>query len=95
MCTNRYLFHRTALHKCGKDNNYRILWITAQEFQQPAIQTKIVQSFGGFFHPIKVRQPIGRKDSKQTVIQTSKRLDSFFYEAAQNFEVVSNIPKGN
>jgi hypothetical protein len=27
----------------------------------------------------------------QTVIQTSRRLDSFLYEAAQNFEVFSNI----
>jgi hypothetical protein len=34
-----------------------------------------------------VGQPIGRKDSKQTVIPTSRRLDSFFYEAAQNFEI--------
>jgi hypothetical protein len=29
-----------------------------------------------------VRQPIGRKDSKQTLIPTSRRLDSFLYEAA-------------
>jgi hypothetical protein len=56
----------------------------SEEFQHPAIQTKIVQSFGGFFHQIK-----GRKDSLQTVILTSRRLD--LYEAAQNFEVVSNI----
>jgi hypothetical protein len=27
----------------------------------------------------------------QTVIQTSKRLDSFLHEAAKNFEVFSNI----
>jgi len=27
----------------------------------------------------------------QAVIQTSKRLDSFLNEAAQNFEVLSNI----
>jgi hypothetical protein len=49
------------------------------------------QSFGGFFHQMKVRKPIGRKDSIQTVILTSRRLDSFLYEAAQNFEVISNI----
>ncbi len=36
-------------------------------------------------------QPIGIKDSKQTVIPTSRRLDSFLYEAAQNFELFSNI----
>jgi hypothetical protein len=28
--------------------------------------------------------------SAPAVIRTSRRLDSFFYEAAQNFEVVSN-----
>jgi hypothetical protein len=64
-----------------------------EEFQHPAIQTKIVQPFGGFFHQIKVSQPRGRKDSIQTVIRTSRRLDSFLYEAAQNFEVFSNIQK--
>jgi hypothetical protein len=32
-----------------------------EEFQHPTIQTKIVQHFGGFFHRLKVRQPIGRK----------------------------------
>jgi hypothetical protein len=64
-----------------------------EEFQHPAIQTKIVQPLGGFFHQIKVRQLIGRKDSIQTVIRTSRRLDSFLYEAAQDFEVFSNIQK--
>ncbi len=58
-----------------------------EEYQHPAIQTKIVQSFSEFFQQIKVRQPIGRKDSLQTVIRTSRRFDSFLYEAAQNFEV--------
>jgi hypothetical protein len=31
----------------------------------------------------------------QTVIQISKRLDSFLYEMAQNFEIFSNIQKVN
>jgi hypothetical protein len=53
-----------------------------EENQQPAIQTKIAQPFGGFFQQIKVRQPIGRKYSLQTMIPTSRRLDSFLYEAA-------------
>jgi hypothetical protein len=61
--------------------------LVSKEFQHPAIQTKIEQHFGGFFHQIKVRQPIGRKDSMQIVIRTSGRLDSFLHEAAQNFEV--------
>jgi hypothetical protein len=62
-----------------------------EEFQHLAIQTKIVQQISGFFHQIKVSQPRGRKDSIQTVIQTSMRLDSILYQAAQNFEVFSNI----
>jgi hypothetical protein len=62
-----------------------------EENQQSASQTKIEQHFGGFFQQIKVRQPIGRKDCKRTVIPTSGRLDSFLYEAAQNFALFSNI----
>jgi hypothetical protein len=44
-----------------------------------------------FFHQIKVRQPIGRKDSIQTVCRRMRRLDAFLYLAAQNFELFSNI----
>jgi hypothetical protein len=54
------------------------LWLVRRifvEFQHPAIQTKIVHHCGGFFHEIIVRQPIGRKDSVQTMIGTSRRLD--------------------
>jgi hypothetical protein len=50
------------------------------EFQHPAIQSKIEQRFGGFFHQIKVHQPIGRQDSIQTMIRTSRRMDSFLHE---------------
>ncbi len=50
----------------------------SKEFQHPAIQTEIDQHFCGFFHQIKVCQPIGRQDSMQTVIQTSRRLDFIF-----------------
>jgi hypothetical protein len=67
------------------------LQLVSKEFHHSAIQTKIEQNFGGFFHQIKVRQPIGRQDSMQTVIRTSKRLDSFLHEAALNFEVFENI----
>ncbi len=63
----------------------------SKEFQHPAIQTNKEQHFGGFFHQIKVRQPMGRQDSMPTGIRTSGRLDSFLHEAAQNFEVLSNI----
>jgi hypothetical protein len=34
-----------------------------EELQHLAIQTKIVQPFGGFVQEIKERQPIGKKDS--------------------------------
>jgi hypothetical protein len=40
------------------------LQLVCKEFHHSAIQTKIEESFGGFFHQIKVRQPIGRKTSK-------------------------------
>jgi hypothetical protein len=35
---------------------------------------------------ILLRQPIGGQDSMQTVIRTSRRLDSILREAAQNLE---------
>ena len=66
-----------------------------EENQQTAIQTKIEQHFSGFFLQIKVQQPIGRKESKQTGIPTSRRLDSLLSEAAQNFELFSNIQDQN
>jgi hypothetical protein len=37
-----------------------------EEFQHLAIQTKVVQHFGEYFHQLKVRQPRGRTDSIQT-----------------------------
>ncbi len=99
MCTNRDLFCLTVLEKCGRVNNsswdYGLGSRIFEEDQQSAIQTEIELNFGGFFQQIKVRQPIGRKDSKQTVIPTSRRLDSFLYEAAQNFELFSNIQDQN
>jgi hypothetical protein len=35
------------------------LRLVSKELQHPKIQTKIEQHFGGFFHQIKVCQPIG------------------------------------
>jgi hypothetical protein len=63
------------------------LRLVSKEFHPSAIQTKIELYFGGFFHQMKVCQPTGRQDFMQTVIRTSRRLDSFLHEAAQNFEV--------
>jgi hypothetical protein len=63
------------------------LWLESEKLQHSAIQTKIEQHFGGFFHQIKVCQPIGRKDFNANRDPNCKRLDLFLHEAAQNFEV--------
>ncbi len=93
MGTNRDLFRRTALQKCGRFNrinncswDYGLCVEYLKKNQQSAIQNKIEEHFVRFFQQIKVRQPNGRKDSKQTIIPTSRRLDSFLYKAAQNFD---------
>jgi len=65
------------------------LRLLSKDFQNSAIQTKIEQHF---FHQIKVRQPKGRQDSMQTMIRTSRRLNSLF---TQNFEIFSNIQERN
>jgi hypothetical protein len=61
----------------------------------PQSKPKLSITLADFFNKIKGRQSIGRKDSKQTVIQTSRRLDLFLYEAAQIFELFSNIQDQN
>jgi hypothetical protein len=58
-----------------------------EEFQDPTIQTKIVQYFGEMLQQIKVRKPIERKDSIQAVCLRLKRLEALLYLAAQNFEL--------
>jgi hypothetical protein len=90
MCSNAILPNRAPKMR-ERHQLFFGLRLVNKEFQHPAIQTKTEQHFGGFFHQIKVRQPIGRQDSMQTVIQTSGRLDSYLHEVAQNFEVFSNI----
>jgi hypothetical protein len=67
------------------------LRLACKKYHHSAIRTKIELHFGGFFHQIKVRQPIGSQDSMQTVNRTSRRLDSVLHEAAQIFELFSNI----
>ncbi len=70
------LFRRTMLQKFGRVNNcswdYSLESRIFEENQQSAIQTEIELNFCGFFQQIKVRQPIGRKDSIQTMIPTSR-----------------------
>jgi hypothetical protein len=91
MCSNRDFPPNWAQKMRERHQLFFGLRLLSKEFQHPAIQTKIEQHFGGFFHQVKVHQPIGRQDSMQTMIRTSRRLDSFLHEAAQNFEVFSNI----
>jgi hypothetical protein len=67
------------------------LRLACKIFHHSTTQTKIELHFGRFFHQMKVRQPIGRQDSMQTVNRTSRRLDSFLNEVAQNLELLSNI----
>jgi hypothetical protein len=67
------------------------LRLAGKKFHHSATRTKIELPYGGFFHQMKVRQPIGRQDSMQTVNRTNRSLDSFLHEAAQNFELLSNI----
>jgi hypothetical protein len=56
------------------------LRLESEELHHSAIRTKKELDFGGFFHQVTVRQPTGRQDSMQTVIRTSRRLDSFCME---------------
>jgi hypothetical protein len=42
------------------------LLLACKKFHHSATQTKRELYFGGFFHQMKVRQPIGRQDSMQT-----------------------------
>jgi hypothetical protein len=41
------------------------LWLVSKEFHHSAIQIKIEQNFGGFFHQIKVRQPANKKTGSE------------------------------
>jgi hypothetical protein len=79
MCSSRDLFRQTVLHKCGRDINQLFF-----AFRNPN------QNRAALWRIFSVRQPIGKQGSMQTV-KTSRRLDSLLHEAAQNFELLSNI----
>ncbi len=64
------------------------LQLESEELHHSAIRTKNELDFGGFFHQVPMRQPIGRQDSMQTVKRTSRRLDSFLHGVAHNFELL-------
>jgi hypothetical protein len=57
-----------------------------EEFQHPAIQTKIVQHLDGFFYQLKVCQPIGKKNSIQAICQQMRSLEEFLYFTAKDLE---------
>ncbi len=81
MCSNRDFSAEQCYKNMGERHQLLFgLRLVSKEFQHPAIQTKIEQHCGGFFQRIKVRQPIGKQNSMQTVIRTSIRLDSFLYD---------------
>jgi hypothetical protein len=54
------------------------LQLVSKQFQHPIIQTKIEQHFGRYFHQIKVRQPIGRQDSMQTMVPRKQEVEFIF-----------------
>jgi hypothetical protein len=88
MCSSRDLFRQTVLHKCGRDINYSLdcgSQVKHLSFRNPN------QNRAALWQIFSVRQPIGKQGSIQTVNRTSRRLDSFLHEAAQNFELLSNI----
>jgi hypothetical protein len=90
MCSNRDLFRRATKMR-ERHQLFFGFRLASKEVHHSAIQTKIEVHFGGFFHQMKMRQSIARHDSMQTMIRTSRRLESFLHEAAQNFKVFSTI----
>jgi hypothetical protein len=88
MCSSRDPFCQTVLHKCGKDINCSLdcgSQVKNSSFRKPK------QNRAALWRIFSVREPIGKQGSMQTVNRTSRRLDSFLHEAAQNFELLSNI----
>jgi hypothetical protein len=67
MGINRNLFINRAPKRRESQQLFfegRLVCRIFEEFQYPAIQTKIVEHLGGFFHQIKVCQPIGRRPER-------------------------------
>jgi hypothetical protein len=61
MCSNRDIFRRTMLQKCGRAINCSWDCGVCTKFHHSAIQTKIEVYFGGFFHQICNIAPANRK----------------------------------
>jgi hypothetical protein len=88
MCSSRDLFRQTVLHKCGRDITCSLdcgSQVKNSSFCNPN------QNRAAHWQIFSVRQPIGKQGFMQTMNRTSRRLDSFLHEAAQNFELLSNM----
>ncbi len=69
-------------------------WNTSNNLYSRAVIKRTIFVFPAFLkHSLAVRQKRSRFVPKQTVIRTSRRLNSFLSEVAQNFEVFSKIQK--
>jgi hypothetical protein len=88
MSSSRDLFRQTVLHKCGRDINCSL---DCGSQVKKFISRNPNQKRAALWRIFSVHQPIGKQGSMQTVKRTSRRLDSFLHEAAQNFELLSNI----
>jgi hypothetical protein len=88
MCSNWDLFRQTRAPKMRKRHQLFFgLQLVSKEFQHPAIQTKIEQHYGGFFHQIKV--PVERQDCMQTVIKTSRRFFKYSRVKLKNHKPIA------
>ncbi len=81
VCAQTTIFSAEPCYKMWESQQLllglRLVKRICEETQQSAIQTKIEHHFGGFFQQMKGRQPIGRKDSKQTVLPINSTSFSF------------------
>ena len=77
-------FRQTVFHKCGRG-----IYCSLGSGLQPSFRNPHLNRapLWWIFYQITERQPIGRQDSMQTVIRTSRRLDTFLHKEAQNFEL--------
>jgi hypothetical protein len=86
ICSSRDLFRQTVFHKCGRDINCSLDF--GSQVKNSSFRN-LNQNRAALWRVFPVRQPIGKQGSMQTVNRTSRRLDSFLHEAAQNFELLN------
>jgi hypothetical protein len=66
----------------------QLIRIKFEDFQHPAIQTILVEHFGGVCHQIEVRQPIGNKDSTYTsrLLKSEEIGDIFVFKLCSKIQ---------